>query len=727
MKKKKTRNSIKISKVILLSFLFLFVVMILRLSQLALSKNIDGVNLKKLASKRTTRTEVLPATRGTIYTQDKEVVAQNVSSYTIIAYLDPKRTEKEENPQHVVDKENTAKQLAPLLDMSEDEILGLLSKENVYQTEFGSKGKGLTEITKEKIEQLNLPGIDFIEQQKRYYPKGDFLSYTLGYAKTVIDEENNQKQDIVGELGIEKYYDDILRGKDGSITYQKDLRGYKIANTKEVRNDAVAGKDIYLTIDSNIQFFVEQSLKNAAATTGFDWFTMMVADAKTGKILASSSTPSFDPNIRNLTNYLDLNISVPYEPGSTMKIYTYMATLENGNYDGNDTFLSGTYTTSDGTVIGDWNRNGWGMITYDKGFMMSSNVGIVNLLSTRINSKILRQYFKKLGFGSETGINLPKEAKGKISFKYETEVFNAGFGQGITTTPIQNIQALTSLTNDGMLLKPYIVEKIVDPVTKEVSYEGKRKEIEQVASRETVAKMKQLMYGTVNGAGNTGISYHIDGYNLIGKTGTAQIADESGKGYLTGSSDIISSFAGIYPMEEPEIIIYASMKRPDGGSQRPIQNAIKEVIVNISKYLGKSESLSPTETIIDYQLPSFINKKLDTVTQTLTNQQITHIIIGDGNKVIKQYPLSNSKITSKDKVFLMTNGINKTITSMIGFSAKEAESYLDLLGVKYKLEGNGYVTGQSIVEGTSVNNDTEVLVTLAPKYIETLPKVEQTN
>ncbi len=715
MKKKRARNSIKISRVILLAALFLFVVMILRLSQLALSKNIDGINLKELASKRTTKTDVLPATRGTIYTSDEEVVAQNVSSYDIIAYLDPSRTEDEDKPQHVVDKENTAKQLAPILDMSEEEILALLSKEGIYQTEFGSKGRGLTEITKEKIEALQLPGIDFIEKQKRYYPKGDFLSYTLGYAKSVVDEES-QEEEIVGELGIEKYYDDILKGENGSITYQKDLKGYKIANTKEVKQDAVAGKDIYLTIDSNIQFFVEQSLKNAQSSRGFEWFTMMVADAKTGKILASSSTPSFDPNKRNLTSYLDPNIAVAYEPGSTMKIFTYMATMENGNYDGNETFLSGTYTTSDGTVIGDWNRNGWGTITYDKGFMLSSNVGVVNLLKNKIDSKILRQYFKKLGFGSKTGITLPQESAGKIEFKYETEIFNAGFGQGITTTPIQNIQALTSLTNDGMLLEPYIVEKIVDPTTGETEFEGKRKEIEQVASKETVNKIKQLMYDTVNGTGNTGISYHIDGYDLIGKTGTAQIADESGNGYLTGASDIISSFAGIYPMDDPEIIIYASMKRPDGGSQRPIQNAVKEVIVNISKYYGNSESQTPTENIVTYQMPSFVNKKTDDAVQTLNSKTIPTIVIGDGTKIIQQYPNQNTQVTSKDKVFLITNGKNLKMINLTGWSTKEAETYLDLVGVKYKLEGNGYVTSQSIPEGTVLTNDLEVVLTLAPKY-----------
>ena len=422
-RKKKTRNNIKYSKIIILLSLFLFVLMILRVLQLSTSTTIDGINLQKLASKRTTKTDVIKAKRGTIYSKDNEALAINVSSYKIIAYLSEKRTEDKKNPQHVVDKEKTAKELAPLLEMSEEDILKYLNKEGVYQTEFGSKGKGLSELTKQKIEELNLPGIDFIESYKRYYPKGQFLSYTLGYAK----QENEESDTISGEMGIELYYDKILKGKDGYVTYQKDLRGYKIADSNEVREDAVEGKDIYLTVDSNIQFFIEQALNNAAANYTFDWFTMVIADAKTGAILGMSTSPSFDPNIRNIENYIDNTVALAYEPGSTMKTFTYMAAMENGVYDGNETYKSGVYTTDDGTEIGDWNRSGWGTISYDKGYALSSNVGVINIINRHMNAAMLRQYFRKLGFGSKTGISLPNEVSGKLNFKYETEIYNAGF------------------------------------------------------------------------------------------------------------------------------------------------------------------------------------------------------------------------------------------------------------------------------------------------------------
>lgn len=716
MKKGNKKDNVRYSKLVIFGSLFLFALMIGRLLQLSLSKEIDGINLEELASKRTTRTTILSAKRGSIYDVNSETLAQTVSSYKIIAYLDPIRTTNKNKPQHVVDKENTAKSLAPILGMGEEEILTYLNKSGVYQTEFGSKGSGLSEIVKNQIDELELPGIDFIESYKRYYPKGQFASYTIGYAKNETVTENKIQKDVItGEMGIEKYYDKILKGEDGSVTYQKDLKGYKIADTNEIRKDAVSGKDIYLTIDSNIQFFVEQALKNASDTYGFEWFHITLLDAKTGAVLATSTAPSFDPNIRNITNYLDYMVSSPYEPGSTMKTFTYMAAMENGVYDGSEMYDSGVYTTTDGTQIGDWDRNGWGKISFDKGYAMSSNVGVINLINRHMSSVMLRQYFKRLGFGKKTGINLPNEDAGDLNFKYETEIYNAGFGQGITTTPIQNVQALTSLTNDGILLKPYIVSKIVNPDNNEVILKNKRHEIERVASTATVQKMIQLMDDCVNGYGNTGSGYRIDSGQLIGKTGTAQIASINGRGYLSGKEDIISSFAGIYPKDNPQIIIYASVKRPAGGSQKPISNAVKEIVNNISKYYGNDNNNNNSITVTDYKVPSLVNKKLDSAKQLLDTNSIKYNVIGTGNKVMKQYPSKGDVMTNQDTIYLITNG-QVSVPNVVGMSSKIANDLLSLLGLKVNLEGSGYVVGQSISENTLITDGMEITLSLSPKF-----------
>lgn len=712
MKSKRRGNNIKYPRVIILVSLLLFCLMIWRVVELSTSKKIDGINIKKLASRRTSKTDIVSAKRGSIYSSNGDVLAQNVSSYKLIAYLDSKRTTDKKNPQHVVEREETAEKLAPILGMDKEEILKYLNKENVYQTEFGSKGRGLNEIVKKKIEDLNLAGLDFIESFKRYYPKGDFSSYTIGYAKNKNDETST----IRGEMGIEKQYDSILKGEDGYTTYQKDLKGYKIPNTPVIKKDAIQGKDIYLTIDSNIQFFIEQALNNSDKDYDWDFFHITILDAKSGAVLGTATSPSFDPNKRNITNYLDMLVASPYEPGSTMKTFTYMAAMENGVYNGNETYKSGVYVTSDGTEIGDWNRGGWGVISYDKGYAMSSNVGVINIINRHMSSVMLRQYFKKLGFGKKTGIELPNESRGNLEFKYETEVYNAGFGQGITTTPIQNVKAMTPLTNDGMLLEPFIISKIVNSETGEVDLENKKEELERVASTNTVNKMIQLMDDCVNGLGNTGSGYRIDGGELIGKTGTAQIANTKGGGYLSGKDDIISSFSGIYPKSNPQIIIYASVKRPTEGSQKPISNAIKEIVTNISKYYGNSDSSGSSIDIKDYKLDSFINKKTNDVKTLLDTMQIKYKIIGNGDKIIKQSPNKNDVITNNDTVYLITNDKSITVPDVIGLSSKVANDLLKKIGLKVTMEGVGYVMEQSISIGTTISDGMEIKLKLAPKY-----------
>lgn len=684
--------------------------MIGRVIQLGMSNEIDGINLTELASKRTTRTDIEYAKRGTIYSSNGDVLAQNVSSYKLIAYLDSARTTNENNPQHVVDKDDTASKLAPILGMEKEEVLAILNKENLYQVEFGTKGNGLSELVKKQIDDLNLPGLDFIESFKRYYPKGNFASYSIGYTK--IDEEST----IKGEMGVEKQYNEILKGEDGYTRYQKDLRGYKIANTPVDTKDAVQGKDIYLTIDSNIQFFLEQALNNADRDYDWEWFTITVMDAKTGAILGTSVSPSFDPNVRNISNYLDLFISSPYEPGSTMKTFTYMCAMENGVYDGGETYKSGVYVTSDGTEIGDWNRNGWGVISFDKGYAMSSNVGVINLINRHMSSVMLRQCFRKYGFGRKTGIELPGESKGNLEFKYETEIYNAGFGQGITTTPVQNVKALTPLTNDGILLEPYIVSKIVDSETGEVILNNEKNEIERVASTATVQKMIQLMDDCVNGIGNTGSGYRIESGQLIGKTGTAQIANENGGGYMTGKEDVISSFSGIYPKDDPQIIIYASVKRPSGGSQKPVSNAVKEIVQNISKYYGNSDSSTNSIDIHDFTVPSYVNKKLDYALVSLESNGISYKVIGNGHKIVMQSPQAGAIITNQDSIFLITDDSNLTIPNVVGLSSKTASDLLQKVGLIVHLDGVGYVTAQSIEEGVFITDGMEITLSLSPKF-----------
>lgn len=697
----------KFPRIVFSIFLVIFLCLYLQFAYLSLSPTIYGINMDDFASKRSTYESIISANRGTIFDNASNVLAQNVSSYTVIAYLDPNRSKNSKTPLHVVDIEKTSEELSPVLNMEKSYLMELLSRyetKNIKQVELGPGGRGITELKKEEIESLNLYGIDFIESQKRYYPNGNFASYIIGYAKSSMIDTNddgiNDKEQIKGELGIESKYDELLKGADGYIKYQKDIHGYKIPDTKEEKVEEKNGSDIYLTIDSNIQRFAESAIKEQAKIYNPEWMLITVMDAKTGAILASASSPSFDPNIRDITNYENPLSSYLYEPGSTMKTFTYMCALEKGTYDGNLKYMSGSMTVdNEGNKVNDWDPKGWGNLTYDQGYAYSSNVGIANMVKKFINKDDLRSCLSKYGFGAQTGIELSRELEGNLDFNYPIEVAAAGFGQGITATPIQQLQALTMIANDGVMLKPHIISKIINTNTNEITYETKREELGQIVSKMTTDKMKELMYDTVNApwALTSATAFKIDGLDIIGKSGTAQIFNNKTGSYETGLNDYVYSFSGIFPKEDPKIIIYAAMKKPTYGLTRGLSIATKEVMENISKYLQMEVEVEVKKEIV---ISSYINKNIS----ILDNVKDLEIVkIGNGDKIIDQYPKESSTMLTNDKLFIITNG-ELLMPDLTNYSLYEAKILLNMLNIEYETEGYGYVISQSIKPNEKISD-----------------------
>lgn len=683
---------------------------------LSLSPTIYGKNMAEFAANRNTVKRTISAKRGTIYDSNNNVLALNVSSYTVIAYLPKSTVYTKEN--YVKDINATAEALSTVLNMEVDTLINLLNQDK-YQVELGPGGRGITELKKDEIIALNLSGIDFIENQKRYYPNGDFASYVIGYAKeneiTEKDENGNDitTNQILGELGIEAKYNELLKGTDGYIEYQQDKYGYKMANTQVLEKPSKNGYDIYLTLDANIQRFVEAAIKESQNTYNPEWLTISVMDAKTGDILGTSSTPSFDPNIRNITNYENILTSIPFEPGSTMKTYTYMCAMEKGIYDGNATFESGSFQVGKDT-INDWNRTGWGNISFDKGFEYSSNVGIANLIDRGLTRQDLNDCFKKYGFGSLTGIELSREQTGKLNFIYPIEVYTAGFGQGITTTPIQHLQALTMIANGGDMLKPHIVSKIVNPDNKEVYYERNIEKISNVISSSTANKIKDLMYITVQGTdpGTTGYPYKIEGFDVIGKTGTSEIYSNSLGGYLTGDNAYIFSYAGMYPYENPEIIIYAAMKLPTWGKSKGLYTAVVDIMKSIAKYKNMFSEKQEENILEMIDIPSYISQNTSDVVNYLTSKGIKCIVIGNGDKIIKQ-SVNNTSLMYGERIIFLTNDQEYKMPSIIGWSRNEAISLFKLLNLPYQINDYGYVIEQSISPETLITSDLSITVTLS--------------
>lgn len=709
----------KVSKIVIIVTFFLFLILIFRLCYLCLvDYKVGDSTIAAFIKNRNTKEEVVMPKRGTIYDVNGNVLANDVVSYTLIAYLSNERVDAKGNKNYVEDIDDTSTKLAEALGVTKEEIKNILTngkENNKYQVEFGTIGKGLSELAKESIDKLNLQGIDFIKDIKRYYPNGDFASYILGY--TVQKEDEDKNKWIVGELGLEEYYNKELSGKSGYIAYERDKYGYKIANGREYVKPADNGNDIYLTIDNNIQLFIETAVKNTQSNSEAEWVVMAAMDAKTGKILGYASTPSFDPNLRNMTSYIDPIATLTYEPGSTMKIFSYMCAVDSGKYDGNTTYTSGSKTYKsevDGkeTTISDWKKEGWGNITYDQGFALSSNIAVANIVESVITKEELKSCYAKYGFGVKTGFTMNREEAGSIDYKYQIEAATAGYGQGITTTPLQHLQALTIISNNGTMLKPYIIDKIVDTDTGKTLYTGKTRMTTNVVSSDTTIKMKELMSSVINGdnTNSTGYSYYMDGYSLIGKTGTAQIYDYKNGRYMTGSNENIYSFSGMFPEDNPEIILYAAVKIPK-DTNNYVAPMIKEVEKNITKYLNIEKTNDDKSS---YTLESFYNKDVNYVKSYLESKNIKVLVLGEGNKISYVYPNTNSIIYEDDLVILKTNKMNNIMIDLTGYSYKEVNAILKLFGINYVLEGTGYVYEQSILPGEEVTDT--VTIKLKDKY-----------
>lgn len=685
----KKRVTIKISKFIILVVAFLFVAIICKLSYVVLSDKVDGINLKDKSASISTVKKTLYADRGNIYDINGEELASTVNSYTVIAYLNSNKT-------NVSDKEKTAKELAPILNMTEEKLIELLNKK-LYQVELRPGGYGITEVVKARIEKLELPGIDFIKNsKKRYYNKSTFASYIVGYAKVLDDGK------ISGELGIEGYYDDILSGTNGYTKYLKyTSSNYKIPNTNEDTKKAKDGSDIYLTIDSSIQLIAEKAVSSMKEKFNTDWAVFTVMDAKTGAIVASATNPNFNPNDTNtIKEYMNPLLSYQYEPGSVMKVFSFASSMEEGKYDGEETFKSGSYTLDDGTVIRDSERKGWGTISFDEGFARSSNVAATTL-ALRLGVDKLSEYYNNLGFGKKTGIELSNEAIGDIEMVYQSELATASFGQGVSVTAIQMLQALSAMTNDGTVIKPYIVDKVVDQ-NGNITYQGERQVVKKVYSTNTVNKMHEIMKKVID----INKYWQVNNVSIMGKTGTAQIASPKG-GYLTGTYDYIKSFAGIFPADDPKYIVYVAGKKPEtniGSWAKVITTAIEE----IASYAKLTESKSDADPSKIITLDNYISKYLDTTLEELKNKKIDVIILGNGKYIINQYPLKNKTLLSGEKLFLLTNDKEIKMENLKGWSLSEVKTYCNLIGLKLEYNGYGYVINQSIEENAilDVNNMT---------------------
>lgn len=694
-------------------FGLLFFILLSRYFTIQFTGEVGSQPLAAKAEQKYSRTGNLEAARGVIYDRNEVVISEDTTSYTLIAILDKKMTTSPKKPNHVTDPQKTARELAKIIDMEESEIYSILTKDQ-FQVEFGKAGRDISHQTKKEIEALKLPGITFKRDSKRFYPNGVFASHLIGYADRV--EEEDGTYNYVGMMGIEKTLNDELTGKDGKINYESDLWGYLLPNGEQKVTPAQNGNDVYLTLDQKIQTFLEDAMNKVVEEYNPKKVIAIVADPKTGDILAMGQRPSFHPKTKEGIDQSWHNeaIETSFEPGSTMKIFTLAAAIEEKKFNPNDLFQSGSYqVTSKDKPIHDHKRSGWGTITYLEGVQRSSNVAFAKIANELLGFDKFREYLTKFGFDNPTGIDLPSETTGKIQYTWPVEKATTAYGQGTAITPIQQIQAMTAIANNGKMMKPQVIEKIVNHDTGEVIKDVTPEVVSTPISAETAKEVRDILETVVtNKETGTGTRYQIDGYSVAGKTGTASIPDPKG-GYLDGQNDYIFSFLGMAPKDDPKLIVYVAVQQPEidhySLGSIPVSMVFNPVMKNSLQYLNIQPSQQ--EKASTAKLADLVGQGVAKSVKQLEESGLQVVVLGKGEKVTGQLPAADTNVLEGEKIIIKTDGKLAT-PDMTGWSLRDVMKVAEISGMKLNSTGSGYVVKQNIKEGASLRKGDFLIVNL---------------
>ncbi|MDZ5781728.1 penicillin-binding protein [Marinococcus luteus] len=669
-----------------------FLVFTGRMVYIQVGKSVEGNDLASMADSRYTSTETVEAKRGTIYDKQGEPLAEQVPSYSVYAVLDESYDDHVKNPGRV------AKELGPLIGMEAAELEDMLERDQ-YQVELGSGSKYLTLSEREEIEQLDLAGVHFREEPSRYYPNQTFASHVLGYTNRDMSE---------AQMGLEAGLNEELTGEDGTRTESEE--NALLEEDETTTNTAKDGEDVHLTLDGNIQSVLEQSMSEVEENYSPNKMTGIVADADSGEILGMSNRPSFNPNeYEQIENYTNYAVSDQFEPGSTIKMFTLAAAIDEGVYEGKETYESGTYEVSGETMRDHNNGEGWGEITYNEGLRRSSNVAFMRIALEILPEGALFDYLEDFGFGQETGIDLPNEADGALAEETPLNEGITAFGQASTVTPIQMIQGATAIANDGKMMQPYVIDHIENPNNNETTYQSEPKEAGTPISKSAAQETRNKLQTVVDGENGTGAPYQIDGVDVAGKTGTAQIPDPEGGGYLSGENQNVFSFIGMAPADDPEVIVYVIVDRPDLEATETGSDAVSAIFNPVMQQSLSYMNLEPSdventeayeESGIEFE--DYTGKSVNKAENAAKNAGLEPVIIGSGKQVESQVPTNTERLIVGEKVIFLTNG-QKSIPDVSGWSLREIQRLEALLEIDIDTSGSGYVSSQSVEPGTAAN------------------------
>ena len=693
-------NRKKVGIILFATSIGLFFLFAVRFSYIVIGGHVAGTSLAEKTKQLYQGSEVVKAKRGTIYDRNGVALAEDASSYSIKAILS--KTYTSGDKKLYVEEKNfykIAEILHKNLSIDKKDALNILedgAKKELYQVEFGSYGKNISQETKQNIEadmkKEGVSGLYFVDHQARMYPNGVFSSHFIGYA--VPDKDENG---LVGKLGLESAYNDILSGKDGKIIYQKDNFQNPLPGTVAEEEKAVDGQDIYTTLDSRLQSYLETLMDQVNEEYQPEELTAVLMKAKTGEILAMGQRPTFNPEtMEGLTGedaiWRNFLVQDSYEPGSTMKVFTTAAAIEEGEFNENETFQSGKIQVEDAT-INDHDFGEKGVLTMRQALSWSSNVGMV-ILEQRLGGRWYN-YLQKLGFGQSTHSGLDDEVNGALPTSNIVDRAMSAYGQAVGVTNFQMMKAFTSIANNGTMIQPRYISKVVDPQTGE-ERTTQTEVLGQPFSKETTEKVREYMRDVVESEnfGSAYGVYSVPGYNVSAKTGTAQIASDTG-GYQTGDTAYLYSIVEMVPSEDPDYVLYLTMKHPktyDRMALAKIANPLMKRAMDFKETEEDTDTETKTEkvSVADYR-----NLEADVAAADAQKSGLQPVVIGNGKKVQKQSTANGDQLISGEKLILYTGG-DKLMPDVTGWSKADIMKLGKILGIEVSFDGDGYCVKQEL-------------------------------
>jgi stage V sporulation protein D (sporulation-specific penicillin-binding protein) len=676
-----------------------------------------GSELYEKAVDQWTRSLDVYPQRGIIYDRNKAVLAQSASADSIAV-----------RPNQLKDARGTALKLAAILDLDAEELYEKISDKS--KSEIWVK-RQLTREESVQVRQLNIKGVYFTEEPKRYYPNGNLASHILGFTMKYAEPGEG----IKGQEGIELYYDKYLKGMPGQIVMETDTRGRETPTNVERMIPPIDGWNVILTIDQVIQHFAEKAVSDAMDQYRANKVYCIVMDPNTGDILAMANRPDFNPNepprelgYEGMEAYVK-NIAAKdnMDPGSTFKIITTAAALEAGVVSANSTFNDPGYRIVDGQRIRCWRAGGHGHQNLFEVVQNSCNPAFMDM-SLGLGVERFYEYLEAFGFGSQTGIDIYGEEKGVIMNKdsvKNVDLARMGFGQALAVTPLQLINGVSAVINGGNLMQPRLVKALEFDDGSEYIYEEiKPVTVRRVISEENSALMREILESVVNKG--SGKNAYIPGYRVAGKTGTAQKYSESGG---IKQDAVIASFIGFAPADNPQVVVLFMVDEPqvavDFGSVVAAPY-VKMILEDTLNYMGvepvfDENTKQETREVI---VPDVTGKDLSEAARILREAGLDYLAEQTGTIVTRQMPLPDAEVLVNTTVLLYT-GSGETghhseeqqlieVPDVTGKSIREANNILTSRGLKLKIEGIGLAFSQQPAPGTMVEAGTTVTVSFEP-------------